>query len=63
MMYPLQDGKIEVIQGDEQISINFYIKSLKLKKVRTTVVNVVGVNLVTKPLNKVEEDKDLIAPL
>lgn len=35
MKYTLSDGRVGVIHGDQKIAKNYYIESLKLKRVRT----------------------------
>lgn len=45
MKYPLPDGRVGVIQEDQEISMKCYIYSLKLKKVRIMGVNIDGMKL------------------
>lgn len=35
MKYPLPNGRVRVIQGDQEIARKYYVESLKLKKVHT----------------------------
>lgn len=39
MKYPFSDGRVGVIQRDQKIAMKCYIKSLKLKRVRTLGAN------------------------
>lgn len=42
MKYLLSDGKVCIIQGDQDISRKCYVECLKLKKVRIVGVNIMG---------------------
>lgn len=57
MNYPFLDGRVKVIQGDQEIARKCYIDSLKLKRDETVGVNVVGINLRTKPRGEAPKEE------
>lgn len=62
MKYPLPDKRVKIIQGDQKIAKKCYMESLKLKKVITMGMNVIGIKVEEKSLKEALMDEGLATP-
>lgn len=62
MKYPLSNGRVGVIQWNQEIAKKCYVERLKLKRARTVGVNTVNMKVVIKPPENVSTKKGITNP-
>lgn len=62
MKYPFSNGWVGIIQGDEKITIKYYVERVKMKKVHTLGVNARNLGSWIKPLREASKGKEARPP-